>query len=232
MDLDAYLNQTAPRPAAAVPDAVPPPSAPDTFWQSLEPVEFLPNGQPVKVTLRRTVIMADVFGASEAPFSAVLSIVFLYLCAHEAASWSAPRIVAPGDIRPLWRAPEQLCEEALTWGDAALNGLLPAEVANPATRIWFWHDATRVTPQKKTAGNGATITTDHSRSAGNSGSGLPPSEMSAAGRPSSMTFPCETSMLPSIANSSAGESPAPPKLTTPSPPPASMPSCAPSGSEN
>ena len=223
MDLDEYLNQTAPRPAAAVPDAVSPAPAPDAFWQSLEPVEFLPNGQPVKVTLRRTVIMTDVMGATEAPFSAVLSTVFLYLCAHQAAHWSAPRVVAPGDVRPLWRAPEQLCEEAFTWADAALNGMLPVEVTNLATRLWFWHDATRVTPQKKTAGTGATTTTDHSRNAGNSGSGSPPSEMSAAGPPSSMTFPCVTSTSPSIANSSAGELPAPLKPTTPAPSPASMP---------
>src|SRR5690349_21500335 len=112
MDLDSYLQQTAPPAAAPVAEAMRPAAQPDGFWHSLTPVEFLPNGQPVKVTLRRALIMTDVFGVSDAPFSAVISAVFLYLCAHEAAVWSVPVPVALHDIRPLWRAPEQLCDES------------------------------------------------------------------------------------------------------------------------
>ena len=221
MNLDAYLSRTASPADGPVPvaDSMRPAAVPDGFWQSLEPVEFLPNGQPVKLTLRRALIMSDVFGASEAPFSAVLSAVFLYLCAHESAVWSVPVEVGPRDIRPLWRAPEQLCDEALTWADAALNGMLPAEVAGIATRLWYWNDATRVRPQKKTAGTDGTKLTEAIPTAGNSGSGSPPEAMSAAGEPSSMTSPTGTLTPPSTASSSAVESPAPPTLTTSPQPP-------------
>jgi hypothetical protein len=226
MDLNSYLTQTGAHPAAAaatVADSMRPAAVPDGYWQELAPVEFLPNGQPVKVTLRRALIMTDVFGAGDVPFSSVLSAVFLYLCAHEAAVWSVPVEVAPRDIRPLWRAPEQLCDEALTWADAALAGMLPAEVVSLAARLWVWHDATRVRPQKKTAGNGGMSQMDHSLTDGSSGSGSPPPEMSADGGLSSMTSPSGMSTPPCTANSSAAASPAPPTLTTSPPQPGSIP---------
>lgn len=147
MDLNDYLSVTAPvKPSAA---ALPEPPAIDQVWPEIQPVEYLPNGQPLRCTLRRTLIMADVFGAPAAPFPALLSVVFLYLCAHPAAEWSGPVTLEPGDVRPLWRAPEQLLETALLWGEREMVALQPQEVANLASRLWLWHDATRVTPQKK-----------------------------------------------------------------------------------
>jgi len=200
MNLSDYLTATAPVPAAeATPPAVA--AVEDSIWQAAEPVDHLPNGQPLRCTLRRTLIMADVFDACTPPFPAILSIAFLYLCAHPAGTWSAPVTVAPGDVRPLWRAPESLMEAALTWAEQAMPQLTPAECANLATRLWLWHDATRVTPQKKTPAiaDPSPTTSAPSPPAISSGSGSPPAATPSAPSGSSIISPFAIYTPPSTA---------------------------------
>lgn len=201
MDLDQYLKATTRTEPRTEHRALSTPAPAEPVWPTLEPVDVLPNGQPVKLTLRRSLILTDVFGAAEPPFSAVLSIVLLYLCAHERAGWSVPAVVAPGDVRPLWRAPEQLMDAALDWADAALAGLSPAEVTTLATRLWLYHDGTRVTPQKKTAATAEKNAPAPAPSAGSSGSGWPPPETSAGGNGSPITSNSVNSTPPSTAPS-------------------------------
>lgn len=210
MDLNDFLRATDP--AAAAPSA--PAFAPirditltDDVWQKREPVEFLPNGQPLKCTLFRTMAMADVLGCEYPPFPSMLASVFLYLCAHPAEEWSRPVTIAPGEVRPLWRAPEALISAAANWADAALAGLTPTEVANLAARLWFYHDETRVTPQKKTELTAMTPPAS-SPASSSSGSGSLPAAMLSAPLSSPMISPSATSTPPSTAPSSPAASPA------------------------
>ena len=205
MDLDKYLSTTAPAGAAAsVTLPAEDTNNADSHWRQIDPLDMLPNGQPLKCTLRRTIILADVFGADHPPFPKSLAAVLLFLCAHDASVWSVPVRVAPGDTRPLWRAPDALMAAAMEWADSALSNLTPLELSNLASRLWLYQNETRVIPQKKTTG-AEMIRPASSLASATNGFGSPVAETPSAPPSLPTASPCESSTLTSTAPSLPAE---------------------------
>ena len=234
--LDEYLAGTraavAPVPASPAAPAEP---ATDPVWIETPPVDYLPGGIPVRFTLRRRLVIAelagDEWGFVALPFPLPIAEIVLFLSAHEKAVWEVP-VEDPdtGTTRPLYRVPALLAAAARDWLDNTFRHgtLTPMSIIMVAAALWDYHEGARVSAEKKTL---TTTPSEPSPSPGSSGSGSSPEATSADGTTSSTTSPSGTSTSPSTHGSAPRESPASAPATPPPPAPTSTAASQPSGSE-
>lgn len=241
--LDEYLAAQSTPPAAAPSPgitvaelrAAATPSPKDPVWIETPPVEYLPGGIPLRLTLRRRLVIAEIagneWGFVEIPFSLPVAEIVLYLAAHERAFWDIPaKDPETGAFRPLYRIPALLADEARNWLDTTFRQgeLSTMSVVMTAASLWDYHEATRVSAEKKTL---TATPSEPSPIPTTSGSGSPPMETSADGTTSSTTSPSAISTLPSTHGSAPKESPASAPAQQPPPAPISTADSPPSGSE-
>lgn len=210
--LESYLSSAATsgrksEPADAIPD-----QERDTVWIDSPAVEYLPNGMPLRMTLRRRMVIAELFGNEfggvHIPFLIPVAEIVLYLAAHEKAVWERPVRGADGEVKPLFRNVELLAATARDWVDATFSAdpsMTPVRLCVLAAALWDYHESTRVGVEKKTS---LLTRQDPSLSQPNSGSGSHQEETSPSGSTSSTTCHSGTSTPPSTLGSAPEESPA------------------------
>ena len=208
----------------------------DPVWIETPPVEYLPGGIPLRLTLRRRLVIAELagneWGLVDLPFPLPFSEIVLFLAAHERAAWERP-VQEPGTIatQPLHRVPALLAAAARDWLDATFRHgeLSPMSIVMMAASLWDYHESTRVSAEKKTL---TATPSEPSRIPTTNGSGSSPTETSADGTTSSTTSPSGTSTPPSTPGSAPKASPASAPAPQPQPAPTSTAASPPSGSES
>jgi hypothetical protein len=237
--IDEYLAAQSTQPpsaASAAPSVGTAASAtPDPVWIETPPVEYLPGGIPVRLTLRRRLVIAELagneWGLVDLPFPLPISEIVLYLAAHERAAWERPvQDPETGATPPLHRVPALLAAAARDWLDATFRHgtLAPMSIVMLAASLWDYHESTRVSAEKKTL---TATPSEPSRIPTTNGSGSSPEATSPAGTTSSTTSPSGTSTPPSTPGSAPKASPASAPAPQPQPAPTSTEDSPPSGSE-
>jgi hypothetical protein len=238
--IEEYIASQSPPPAAA---ASPTPSAwvepavkgSDPVWVETPPVEYLPGGISLRLTLRRRLVIAELagneWGLVDLPFPIPFSEIVLYLAAHQRAAWERPvQDPETGATQPLHRVPALLATAARDWLDATFRHgeLSPMSIVMMAASLWDYHESPRVSAEKKTL---TATPSEPSPIPTTNGSGSSLEETSAAGTTSSTTSPSGTSTPPSTLGSAPRESPASAPAPQPQPAPTSTADSPPSGSE-
>jgi len=236
--IDEYLAaQSTPPPseASAATSAAPTAASPDPVWIETPPVEYLPGGIPVRITLRRRLVIAELagneWGLVDLPFPLPISEIVLYLAAHERAAWERPvQDPETGATQPLHRVPALLAAAARDWLDATFRHgtLAPMSIVMLAASLWDYQESTRVSAEKKTL---MAMPSEPSRIPTTNGSGSSPEATSPAGTTSSTTSPSGISTPPSTPGSAPKASPASAPAPQPQPAPTSTEDSPPSGSE-
>jgi len=208
--LESYLSSSAAKEKPAEPVDAAPAQDRDSVWIDTPPLEYLPNGQPLRMTLRRRMVIAELFGnewgAVSIPFLLPVAEIVLYLAAHEKAVWERPVRGADGETKPLFRNPELLAAAARDWTDETFSAdpsVNPVRVCVLAASLWDYHESTRVGVEKKTS---PLTHPDPSPTSLSSGSGSHPEETSPSGTISSTTSPSGTSTPPSTPGSAPAAS--------------------------
>jgi hypothetical protein len=208
----------------------------DPVWVETPPVEYLPGGIPLRLTLRRRLVIAELagneWGLVDLPFPIPFSEIVLFLAAHERAAWERPvQDPETGATQPLHRVPALLASAARDWLDATFRHgeLTPMSIVMLAASLWDYHEATRVSAEKKTL---TATPSEPSPIPTTNGSGSYPTETSAAGTTSSITSPSGTSTPPSTHGCVARESPASAPAQQPQPAQTSTADSPPSGSNS
>ena len=239
--IDEYLAAQSTPPASeasAAPSAWVDPAvkASDPVWIETPPVEYLPGGIPVRLTLRRRLVIAELagneWGLVDLPFPLPISEIVLFLAAHERAAWERPvQDPETGATQPLHRVPALLAAAARDWLDATFRHgtLAPMSIVMLAASLWDYHESTRVSAEKKTL---TATPLEPSRIPTTNGSGSSPMETSPAGTTSSTTSPSGTSTPPSTPGSAPKASPASAPAPPPQPAPISKEDSPPSGSDS
>ncbi len=232
-----YRQEIGSAPASPSAPAEP---TPDPVWIETPPVEYLPGGIPVRLTLRRRNVIAELVGNEwgfvDLPFPLAIAEIVLFLAAHERAVWEVP-VADPetGTTRPLYRVPTLLAAAARDWLDATfshgtgLSALSPASIIMTAASLWDYHESTRVSAEKKTL---MAMPSEPSQIPTTNGSGSSPTETSPAGTTSSTTSPSGTSTPPSTPGSAPKASPASAPAPQPQPAPTSTAALPPSASDS
>ena len=237
--IEDYLAAQSPPPASeasAAPSVGTAASAtPDPVWIETPPVEYLPGGIPVRLTLRRRLVIAELagneWGLVDLPFPLPISEIVLFLAAHERAAWECPvQDPETGATQPLHRVPALLAAAARDWLDATFRhgALAPMSIVMLAASLWDYHESSRVSAEKKTL---MAMPSEPSQIPTTNGSGSSPEATSPAGTTSSTTSPSGISTPPSTPGSAPKASPASAPAPQPQPAPTSTEDSPPSGSE-
>lgn len=152
LPLDAAPHAPAPIHQAPAPQPLPPTASTtphailDPEWATEPPLEYLPDGTPLRLTFSRKEIYLTVYPeAALYPDTLPQATLLLFLCAHPRTTWTAP-VLDPdlGLLAPLHTRPDAFHDYLSGWKDRALRTLQPAAALLLARRLWVGQHSSQV----------------------------------------------------------------------------------------